>query len=324
MPRSFADRLPLAGTEIDRDHRSRSGGIDALLADPAARAVVLHNGRALLADVASLALVPVGSVEHQLAVYLGRTVTESTDVPAGTPVLAVLVNDEQAKTLAESQLSDAEDADARVAVWGDLRRLGHLLTTRDAGLFAQALGIINWHAAYGFSPGTGALTEVTNAGWTREQPDTGRQLFPRTDAAVIMAVTDADDRMLLGSSPRWEPNRFSVLAGFVEPGETLEQAVVREVWEEAGLRVTDPVYLGSQPWPFPASIMLGFHARIADGASTEPVPDGDEIVELRWFTRADLADAVATGEILLPGAVSIARTIIEEWFGEEIDDGARR
>jgi NAD+ diphosphatase len=117
----------------------------------------------------------------------------------------------------------------------------------------------------------------------------------------------------------WAANRFSVLAGFVEPGESLEAAVIREVFEESGLRVVDPVYLGSQPWPFPASLMVGFRATVAPGESPEPRADGEEILELRWFTRDELTAAL--GEIGLPGRASIARAILEDWYGGPIDDG---
>ena len=140
---------------------------------------------------------------------------------------------------------------------------------------------------------------------------------------MIVGITDVDDRMLLGSNALWEANRFSLLAGFVEPGESLEAAVIREVREESGLRVVDPVYLGSQPWPFPASLMIGFRAHVPASESTTGTPDGDEILELRWFTRDELRDAAAAGEIILPGPTSIARAIIEDWYGDEVADGSR-
>jgi NAD+ diphosphatase len=147
----------------------------------------------------------------------------------------------------------------------------------------------------------------------------GQENFPRTDAAVIVGITDAEDRLLLGSNALWEKNRFSLLAGFVEPGESLEAAVLREVYEESGIRVVDPVYFGSQPWPFPASLMLGFRAKVDSEQEWTLMPDGDEILELRWFSREELTAAL--GEIILPGHTSIARYIIEDWFGGPIEDG---
>ena len=297
--------LALSRAELERDHRSRALGIDALLTAPEARAIVLHQGRALLTEQGGLALVPPASVrEHVLAVFLGRNPVEASDVAAGAPIVALIVDD--------------EIADEVAGPWGDLRSLGWRLQDRDAGLFTQAVALANWHESSAFSPRTGAPTVAGQSGWVRIDPDTGGEHFPRTDPAVIVAVTDADDRLLLGSNALWETQRFSLLAGFVEPGESLEAAVVREVFEESGLVVTDPVYLGSQPWPFPASLMLGFRAVVADGTPTEGTPDGEEIIELRWFTREQLAASL--DEVLLPGRSSIARAMIEDWYGGRLGD----
>ncbi len=207
--------------------------------------------------------------------------------------------------------------------WGDLRLLGAALSVRDAGLFTEALALANWHASYEFSPRTGHASIPDATGWTRRDTVTGAELFPRTDAAIIVGITDDDDRLLLGSNALWEKNRFSLLAGFVEPGESLEAAVIREVFEESGIQVVDPVYRGSQPWPFPASLMLGFRARVAPGSSTVGRPDGEEILALRWFGRDELATANAAGDIRLPGSTSIARAIIDDWYGGELPDGGR-
>jgi NAD+ diphosphatase len=310
----FRSRLPLSRSELDRDHRARAGGVDALLTEPSARAIVLHEGRALLSGEAALALLPAASVPHVSAMYLGRAIADAPDLPAGSAVLALVVDDAQAAAL--SGPVPAEDS------WGDLRRLGHRLGQRDAGLFTQALALANWHRSYAFSPRTGTATEVGSAGWTRLDPE-GGEVFPRTDAAIIVGVTDAEDRLLLGSNAMWEENRFSLLAGFVEPGESLESAVIREVHEESGLVVANPVYLGSQPWPFPASLMVGFRAHVPAGSPTSGTPDGEEILALRWFTREGLRDAAASGEVILPGPTSIARVIVEDWFGDEVADGSR-
>jgi NAD+ diphosphatase len=314
LSRSFSSRLPLSRSQIDRDHLRRAGGVEALLSDPATRSIVLHEGRALLAGEAELAVLPAESIAHTSALYLGRSLSDADDLPVDAPVVALLVDDAQAAELAGP--APAESA------WGDLRRLGHRFSTRDAGLFTQALALANWHATYAFSPRSGAATEVGAAGWTRVDPD-GREVFPRTDAAVIVGITDADDRLLLGSNAMWEENRFSLLAGFVEPGESLEAAVIREVHEESGLVVADPVYLGSQPWPFPASLMVGFRAHVPEGEPTVGTPDGEEILALRWFTRDELREASASKEIILPGPTSIARAIVEDWYGDDLDDGSR-
>ncbi len=310
----FSARLPLSRAALDRDHLSRAGGIDALLDDARTRAIVVHEGRALLATPTTLAILPPSIVpQAALAVYLGRTTNAAPDLAAGTPIVALAVDSTEG-------FDDLDDVAAGPAQWGDLRRIGARLDERDAGLFTQALAILNWHTVSRFSPVAGVETVPARAGWVRRD-ETGKEYFPRTDAAVIVGVLDEDDRLLLGSNALWETNRFSLLAGFVEPGESLEAAVIREVFEESGVRVEHPQYLGSQPWPFPASLMVGFEARVALGADTTGRPDGEEIIALRWFSRPELTAAVEAGEVLLPGSTSIARAIIEHWYGAPIADG---
>jgi NAD+ diphosphatase len=313
---TFSSRLPLARAALDRDHLGRAGGIDALLDDTRTRAIVLHEGRALLATPTSLAILPPSIVpQAALAVYLGRTTSPAPDLAEGTPIVALAVD-------STDGFDALDDMPTGPAQWGDLRRIGAHLDERDAGLFTQALAILNWHTVSRFSPLAGVETVPAQAGWVRKD-ESGKEYFPRTDAAVIVAVLDDADRLLLGSNALWEHNRFSLLAGFVEPGESLEAAVIREVFEESGVRVENPQYLGSQPWPFPASLMVGFEARVVAGADTVGRPDGDEITALRWFTRDELAAAAAAGDVLLPGRTSIARAIVEHWFGGELTEAPR-
>ena len=203
-------------------------------------------------------------------------------------------------------------------------REGSKLDSSVADVVAQAMK--DWATSRGaldyahvFSPLTGAQAVADQAGWTRVDQSTGKDLFPRTDAAVIALVTDQHDRIVLGSNALWESRRYSLLAGFVEPGESLEAAVVREVFEESGLIVTNPRYMGSQPWPFPASLMVGFHAEIDESSLGDIRPDGTEIIDLRWFSRAELLASV--GDVLLPGRPSIARAMIEDWLGQELPEG---
>jgi NAD+ diphosphatase len=298
--------MPLSRSAIDRDHaaRERPELLDELWADPATRILPILDGQALLAAPDRLAfLEPHVLARPAVSVYLGRTIEDAVDMPAGTPIVAAMLED-------AAHLAEAD--------WRNLRQVGDALTARDAGLFTQSLAILNWHGAHGFSPRTGVATVPESAGWVRRDPIGGDQVFPRTDPAIIVAVTDADDRLLLGSNALWETNRYSLLAGFVDPGESLEAAVVREIAEESGLPVVDPVYIGSQPWPFPASLMLGFTARLAPGADPTPRPDGVEILDLRWFDRAGLVAAMA--EIRLPMRTSIARALIERWYGGPLDD----
>jgi NAD+ diphosphatase len=161
---------------------------------------------------------------------------------------------------------------------------------------------------------------VVLAGHVRRCPTDGSEHFPRTDPAVIVLVTDDDDRCLLGRQDGWPTGWFSTLAGFVEPGESPEQAVVREVAEETGIVVTACSYAGSQPWPFPSSLMLGYYAR---AAGAEPRPDGVELSEAHWYSRDDLDAALRSGEIRLSPSVSISRRLIEGWYGAKLDSQPR-
>lgn len=318
--------VPLARHLLDRDAdaRSRDGLLDQLLGDPGTRVIAVHNGRALMtgADaVPALALLaPDAAVGAEQYLYLGRTTDDevgdhavgTASVPLGTPLVAAIVGD----TLAAAIEPDA-------AAWMALRAAAPLLSDSDAGLFAEIVAIANWHGTHGYCPRCGTATEPQQAGWVRHCPKDDIDIFPRTDPAVIVLITDADDRVLLGSNANWTPGRYSLLAGFVEPGESLEHAVIREMKEEAGVDVVDPRYRGSQPWPFPASIMLGFHARLsADQAPESVVPDGVEIVDLRWLSREQLASPGAG--VLLPGAASIARALLEDWYGGPIPDHGGR
>ena len=198
--------------------------------------------------------------------------------------------------------------------WAGLRDIGAELGDLDAGLLAEAVSILEWHDRHRFSPLTGAPTTVERAGWTQRDPTTGTEFFPRVDPAVIMLVHDGADRVVLGRQAIWPPGRFSILAGFVEPGESAEMAVAREVEEEVGLRVTDVRYVASQPWPFPQSLMLGFVARV-DGDQEIRV-DPTEIEEARWFTRAELS--TPDGRLAVPPSISIARHILDLWVNDEL------
>ena len=314
MSFTFTTRLPLSRQAVDRDHLTRGlpDLFDQLWADAATRLLPVWHGKILLAphepgteaSAVHLALLPPASSPNVgLRVYLGRSLPTNLPEPAGTRIVAVQLDDAAAASL---------DSDA--TRWVSLRTVATVLDDRDAGLFTEALGVFNWHASHAYCPRCGAATLVEEGGWVRRCPVDNSQVFPRTDPAVIVLITDADDRILLGSNAMWENNRYSLLAGFVEPGEALEAAVIREIFEESGLRVTDPAYVGSQPWPFPASVMCGFTARLADDQQAHDLlPDGAEILALRWFSRTDLVEA---GEwMLLPGPSSIAHAMIERWLG---------
>ena len=200
-----------------------------------------------------------------------------------------------------------------------LRELGQHLDDNAAGLAVHAIGLANWHAAHTHCSRCGALTEVAAAGHLRRCPRDGSEHYPRTDPAVIMLVTDpSGDRALLGRHVDWPPTSYSTLAGFVEPGESLERAVAREVHEESGVQVDiDSVtYMGSQPWPFPSSLMLGFFAQTDDIDAARP--DGEEMADIIVVTRDELTQRVADGLIATPPSISISRRLIEKWYGSEL------
>jgi NAD+ diphosphatase len=212
----------------------------------------------------------------------------------------------------------------------DLRVVGNTSDLDDVtlGILSSALALLNWHDRAGFSAVDGSVTTPVKGGWSRVG-ESGDEEFPRIDPAVICLVHDGGDRVLLGRQHTWPERMFSLLAGFVEAGESLERCVAREIHEEVGIDVYDIRYLGSQPWPLPRSLMLGF-AAVADPAQPLAFSDG-EIAEAHWFTRGEVRTALAAGawgtpagvtsggaepRLLLPGSISIARTIVESWAAQ--------
>ncbi len=194
-----------------------------------------------------------------------------------------------------------------------LRELGATLDEFQLGISMHVIALSNWHRSHPHCSKCGAETESTLGGSVRVCIKDQSQHHPRTDSAVIVLVKDKDDRILLGHQPIWPDGRFSTFAGFLEPGETFEQCVEREVFEESGVKVNEIKYLGSQPWPFPASIMIAFSAVVDDPSTAKA--DGVEITEVRWFSRDDLKSSVADGSLLLPPTISVARKMIAMWFG---------
>lgn len=300
--------LALSRIGVDRgcDRRATADMLDSVWREPATRVLLLCNGKTAVRN-GQLALFTAEQVDRpEMSVYLGRTLEEAAE-PAGTDVVLVTCNDAGAEL-------DGEDIQ-----WLGLRDVATELSARDSALFVEALAVSNWHATHTHCPRCGAATIAESGGWVRRCPRDNSEHYPRTDPAIIVSVVDEDDRLLLGSSARWSATRFSTLAGFVEPGESLEAAVIREVAEESGVVVHSPRYLGSQPWPFPSSLMLGFTATAAEAATKA---DGVEIREVRWFSRADLAAAAASGEIQFASGASIARSLIEHWYGGPIPEPA--
>ncbi len=300
---------PLARWELDRDYLSRSRPelFDELWSMQSTRVLVLHEGKALVRKGLSspeLSLLPVEKVSAaNLRVYLGKTTIETPLEAKGSAIVLAVVNDNSAMSI-----------EADPSLWQSLRTLGSELSDRDAGLFTQSLAVANWHEINQHCPKCGTPTVIEQGGWVRRCFKDNNEIFPRTDPAIIVAITDQEDRILLGSQGTWEQNRWSILAGFVEAGESLEAAVVREMKEECGLDVFDVEYLYSQSWPFPQSLMLGFKAK-AD-SSIEFLPDGEEIVKLRWFSRSEIKAEAKS--LLLPSDSTISRALIELWYGSAI------
>jgi NAD+ diphosphatase len=233
----------------------------------------------------------------------GRLVLER---PSAEAVFLGLMDD---APLFADYLDGARPARGRPA---GLREAATELPAAEAALAAYAGSLLAWHRRHRFCANCGAPTEQRDAGHERVCPACEAHHFPRTDPVVIVRVTDGADGLLLGRQARWPEGRFSLLAGYVEPGETLEEAVRREVLEESGVPLDAVTYLASQPWPFPSSLMLGFSALAQRG---DPSPGDDELAEVRWFDRAEIeAAARGDGELMLAPPYSIARRLIDDWL----------
>ncbi|NYG55255.1 NAD(+) diphosphatase [Nocardioides perillae] len=282
-------------------HRSDEAWHAARWADPTTRVLVLAGSRLRVVD--------------------GRVAwTTPAEAPAGTRLLL----GERDGTTAYAVVVDPADAPGPREEWVVLRAaLQHVAdpadpdAARDAPLVLHAVGLAEWLWATRHCPRCGGALEVRKAGHEQVCTACGKPQFPRTDPAVIMLVAHGepgsdDERCLLGRSPAWPPGRYSTLAGFVEPGETMEDAVRREVHEETGVLVGAVDYFGSQPWPLPASLMVGFTAR---ASSTAVAVDGEEVEDARWWTRDELRAEAESGALVLPGGVSISRSLIEGWYG---------
>jgi NAD+ diphosphatase len=283
---------------LDRaaDLRADPELLGRLRGDPSTRVIVVRDGRLRVADdaVVRAAVDSVGEAEWAM---LGRDRDGS----------ALLL----ASTLTEPDSIDS----APEETWLGLRDVGGALDEHETDLFVTAIALAAWLRDAPFCSSCGSALELQNAGWSRHCPDCGREHFPRTDPAVIVAVESPDgERLLLGANANWRGRMFSCFAGFVEAGESLETTVHREIEEEAGVRLTDVRYIASQAWPYPRSLMLGFRAVTVDDRAE---PDGEEIIEVRWLTRAEIGTALAgEGPVGLPGPASIARRLIVHWYEE--------
>jgi NAD+ diphosphatase len=296
-------RLALSRGTVDRvtERRSDSGWLEAAWQSPDTRVLVVEDGRALIQFSG-------GKPE--------LVFTTPADAPPG---LRFLLGQDADGTVYFGDIAPIDSgADGAKAI--SLRSIGALLGDRDAGLFTHAVALANWHVTHTHCPRCGTATIPEPAGDSTRCPKDGTEHFPRTDPAVIMLVTDEEDRCLLGRNAAWPERRFSILAGFVDSGESAEQAVIREVHEETGIMVGNVRYLGSQPWPMPRSLMLGFSAQAPAGQQI--AVNKTELAEALWFSRAELLRSLQAGEMSIAPPVSIARRIIESWYGAELPDSA--
>jgi len=271
------------------DRRTNEAWLEEVWADEGTQVLVIAGTRVQPVDGA-IAWVPPSQAPEGTRVLLGER--------DGTVWFAVIV-----------------DGPAVDDTWVPLRFLVPAITEESAALLVHAIGIAEWLWATKHCIRCGGLYEPLHLGHVLRCTDCGREEFPRTDPAVIMVVTDGeapDDRCLLGRHPSWPPGRYSTLAGFVEPGESIEQAVRREVLEESGIQVSEVTYFGSQPWPLPRSLMIGC---IGKATSTDVTVDGEEIEDARWFSREQMKTEAEAGTLVLPGGISISRSLIEHWYG---------
>jgi NAD+ diphosphatase len=289
------------GMALDRAQTGRKdqAWIHRCLEEPTSRAVAgSAEGVLLEADRAHVARRPLAPEwrEDEEAILLG--------LEDGTAIFAFDLD-----RLDPGEASRLGGQDKRLV---NLREAGTELSRSEGGLAAYTAAILNWHRTHRFCPNCGGDTVVIEGGYARRCLRCGESHFPRTDPVVIMLV-ESRGRLLLGHRAGWPDGRYSVLAGFVSPGESAEEAVRREVHEESGIEAHDPTFVASQPWPFPSSLMLGFEAR-ADGG--RPVNHDGELDEVAWFPREQVRAAAAgrDSELLLPPPISIARFLIDRWL----------
>lgn len=298
-------------TVLDRqcEQRSEPGYLAAVLESPSHKVMFFHRGKALLEGAAvgyfDPTALPPELPAGTISVYLGKVAAgQGHRLPPGTDlVLKFLPYDAGDLTW----LPGGEFAGYREAAYG--------LDGGDAQIFIVAQAIANWHSTHTRCPRCGSPTVVEWSGWMRRCGQDNSEHFPRTDPAVIVAIVGADDRILLANNFAWEENRYSTVAGFVEAGESAEEAAVREIAEEVGVHLHAVGYLSSQSWPFPRSLMLGFVGYTNDVAAT---PDNVEVRAARWFGREELQAAVLAGEAIISHRLSIARSLIEHWYGGPI------
>lgn len=319
-----AEQVTFGGSGLDRagELRGNPQALADAAADPAACTIVFWRGKPLISPERPSGLIRL-ALDHaalrdavEPPILLGRE--------DGTPIFAVDVSAWTPSDLDESSLGGFLDPSEQRhpalpewMVFAELRRVMTWLSPRDAELAASGKAVFGWHQSHRFCACCGEETQLVQGGWQRSCASCGASHFPRTDPVVIMLITHGNS-VLVGRSPGWPQGMYSLLAGFVEPGETLEAAVRREVFEEAGVHVGEVGYLASQPWPFPASLMFGCWGH---ASSTDITIDPVEIEDARWITREEMME-ISSGhhpEILPARKGAIAHFLIERWLGDTLD-----
>lgn len=314
--------LPLSQSQVDYDveRRTDPSALQSLLSSDHSRVLIVRgstvavprdpvNLRSVTGHVRAVALPGPYLTDDMLAGSSSRIFLGTHD---GTAFLALgLPRDNSTLTAQQRVLVERFE-------WLDLRDFAPRSSALEAGLVTSAVTVTAWQASQNFCPQCGFPVQQTHAGWAQRctNPAHDTVLFPRIEPAVITAIVDRNDRLLLQHNRAWkQPHLFSVTAGFVEAGESLEHAARREAMEEVGIDLGAVTYTGSQPWPFQSSLMLSFTGL---ARTTDISVDGDEVEEARWFTREEFVAAVSSGEIDLPGKAAVARYQIQQWFGQEI------
>ncbi|MFB9163434.1 NAD(+) diphosphatase [Arthrobacter psychrochitiniphilus] len=308
---------------LDRqcEQRNEQGFLETVMSTGTYRAVIFHNRKALISE-------PEHSPDHNSpdysVTYLSPTQLPR-DLPAGTQTVylgKVLPGQGHPLAAGTPLILFALPHDAGELGWVPdgssfmgYRDVGQQLRAADAQIVIQAQAVANWHATHTFCPRCGNPMEPMKAGWMRRCVQDGSEHFPRTDPAAIVAIVGADERILLANNFQWDQKRYSTVAGFVEAGESAEAGAVREIAEEVGVRLHALHYVASQAWPFPRSLMLGYIGYTNDTVAT---PDLTEVRAAKWFSRAELQGAVLNGEAVISSRASIARELIEHWYGGKI------
>ncbi len=314
----LAESVTFGGSGLDRAAELRGAPDQVAALWPAARVLLMWRGRPLLDEDGSLALLPAA---HPLAGPVGTAILLGRDGDGALFVQDLSAWQPDDPTTQQAGFFDVSVQRhpdlAQTQMFCELRAVMAALSPREAELAATARAVLEWHRSHGFCASCGAPSLMVNAGWQRSCPSCKAQHFPRTDPVVIMLITRGN-RLLLGRGPTWPEGMYSLLAGFIEPGETIEAAVRREVFEESGVQVGEVGYLASQPWPFPASLMIGCRGEALTDAITL---DPNELQDALWISREDLLSAFAgTHPLIKPSRRgSIAQFLMSRWLADHLD-----